>query len=110
MAKVIEVEIKETQHSMPQSISFSTLGQSMTKVGQKGLDTASQTISVSRSGNQRTNGLTQISQSRTADSQLRAVKTIASATIKMDITNTISQSVSLPDNRPNGGLIVNSLR
>ena len=95
---------------MSQSISFSTLGQSMTKVGWKGLDTASQTISVSRSGNQRTNGLTQISQSRTADLQLRAVKTIASATMKMDTANTISQSVSSPANRPNGGLVVNSLR
>ena len=95
---------------MSQSISFSTLGQAMTKVGEKGLNTASRTISVSRSGNQRTNGLTQISQSRTADSQLRAVKTIASATMKMDIANAISQSVSLPANRPNGGLIVNSLR
>ena len=95
---------------MSQSISFSTLGQSMTKVGEKGLDTASQTISVSRSGNQRTNGLTQLSQSRTAGSQLKAVKTMANATMKMDIANTISQSVYLPANRPNGGLIVNSLR
>ena len=95
---------------MPQSINFGALSQEMTKAGQKGLDTVSQTISVSRSENQRTNGLTQISQSRTADSQLRAVKTIASATMKMDIANTISQSVSLPANRPNGGLIVNSLR
>ena len=95
---------------MSQSISFRSLSQAMTKVGQKGLDTASQTISVSRSENQRTNGLTQISQSRTADSQLRAVKTIASATMKMDIANTISQSVSSPANQPNGGLIVNSLR
>ena len=65
---------------MPQSINFGALGQEMTKVGQKGLDTASQTVSVSRSGNQRTNGLTQLSQSRTAGSQLKAVKAIASAT------------------------------
>ena len=85
MAKVIEVEIKETQHSMPQSISFSTLGQSMTKVGQKGLDTAGQTVSVSRSGNQRTNGLTQLSQFRTVGSQLKAITTMESATMKMDI-------------------------
>ena len=84
--------------------------QALTKVSQKGLDTAGQTVSMSRSGNQRTNGLTQLSQSRTADSQLKAVKTMASATMKMDIANTISQSVSLPANRPNGGLIVNSLR
>ena len=95
---------------MSQSINFGTLGQEMTKVGQKGLDTASRTVSVSRSGNQRTNGLTQLSQSRTAGSQLKAVKAIASATMKMDIANTISQSVSSPANRPNGGLIVNSLR
>lgn len=95
---------------MPQSINFGTLGQEMTKVGQKGLDTASQTVSVSRSGNQRTNGLTQLSQSRTAGSQLKAVKAIASATMKMDIANTISQSVSSPANKPSGGLIVNNLR
>ena len=95
---------------MSQPISFGTLGEAMTNVGQKGVDAASQTIPVSRSGNQSTNGLTQISQSRTADSQLRAVKTIASATMKLDIANASSQSVSLPANGPNGGLIVNSLR
>ena len=95
---------------MSQSINFGTLGQEMTKVGQKGLDTASQTVSVSRSGNQRANGLTQLSQSRTAGSQLKAVKAIASATMKMDIANTISQSVSSPANKPSGGLIVNNLR
>ncbi len=95
---------------MSQSINFGTLGQEMIKVGQKGLDTASQTISVSRSGNQRTNGLTQLSESRTAGSQLKAVKAIASATMKMDIANTISQSVSSPANKPSGGLIVNNLR
>ena len=95
---------------MSQSINFGTLGQEMTKVGQKGLDTASRTVSVSRSGNQRTNGLTQLSQSRTAGSQLKAVKAIASATMKMDIANTISQSVSSPANKPSGGLIVNNLR
>ena len=95
---------------MPQSINFGTLSQEMTKVGQKGLDTASQTISVSRSGNQRTNGLTQLSQSRTAGSQLKAVNAMASATMKMDIANTISQSVSSPANKPSGGLIVNNLR
>ena len=95
---------------MSQSINFSTLGQEMTKVGQKGLDTASQTVSVSGSRNQRTNGLTQLSQSRTAGSQLKAVKAIASATMKMDIANTISQSVSSPANKPGGGLIVNNLR
>ena len=95
---------------MPQSIKFGTLGQEVTKVGQKGLDTASQTVSVSRSGNQRTNGLTQLSQSRIAGSQLKAVKAIASATMKMDIANTISQSVSSPANKPSGGLIVNNLR
>ena len=95
---------------MSQSINFGTLGQEMAKVGQKGLDTASQTVSVSRSGNQRTNGLTQLSQSRTAGSQLKAVKAIASATMKMDIANTISQSVSSPANKPSGGLIVNNLR
>ena len=95
---------------MSQSINFITLGQAMTKVGEKGLDTASQTVSVSRSGNQRTNGLTQLSQSRTAGSQLKAVKAIASATMKMDIANTISQSVSSPANKPSGGLIVNNLR
>ena len=33
---------------MSQSINFGTLGQEMTRVSQKGLDTASQTISVSR--------------------------------------------------------------
>ena len=95
---------------MSQSINFGTLGQEMTKVGQKGLDTASRTVSVSRSGNQRTNGLTQLSQSRTAGSQLKAVKAIASATMKMDIANTISQSVSSLANKPSGGLIVNNLR
>ena len=95
---------------MSQSINFGTLGQEMTKVGQKGLDTASQTVSVSRSGNQRTNGLTQLSQSRTAGAQLKAVKAIASATMKMDIANTISQSVSSPANKPSGGIIVNNLR
>ena len=95
---------------MSQSINFGTLGQEMTKVSQKGLDTASQTISVSRSGNQRTNGLSQLSQSRTAGSQLKAVKAIASATMKMDIANTISQSVSLSANKPSGGLIVNTRR
>ena len=95
---------------MSQSINFGTLGQEMAKVGQKGLDTASQTVSVSRSGNQRTNGLTQLSQSRTAGSQLKAVKAIASATMKMDIANTISQSVSSPANKPSGGLIINNLR
>ena len=95
---------------MPQSINFGALGQEMTKVGQKGLDTASQTVSVSRSGNQRTNGLTQLSQSRTAGSQLKAVNAMASATMKMDIANTISQSVSSPANKPSGGLIVNNLR
>ena len=94
---------------MSQSINFGTLGQEMTKVGQKGLDTASQTVSVARSGNQRTNGLTQLSQSRTANSQSKSVKTMASATMKMDIANTVSQSVSSPVNRPGGGLIINSL-
>ena len=95
---------------MSQSINFGTLVQEMTKVGQKGLDTASQIVSVSRSGNQRANGLTQLSQSRTAGSQLKAVKAIASATMKMDIANTISQSVSSSTNKPSGGLIVNNLR
>ena len=95
---------------MSQSINFITLGQAMTKVGEKGLDTAGQTVSVSRSGNQRTNGLTQLSQSRIADSQLKTVKTMASATMMMDIANTVGQSVSSPANRPDGGLIVNSLR
>ena len=95
---------------MSQSINFITLGQAMTKVGEKGLDTASQTVSVSRSGNQRTNGLTQLSQSRTAGSKLKAVKAIASTTMKMDIANTISQSVSSLANKPSGGLIVNNLR
>ena len=95
---------------MSQSINFGTLGQEMTKVGQKGLDTAGQTVSVSRSGNQRTNGLTQLSQSRTAGSQLKAVKAIASATMKMGIANTISQSVSLSANKPSSGLIVNTRR
>ena len=88
---------------MPQSINFGTLAR-------KALDTASQTISVSRSGNQRTNGLTQLSQSRTAGSQLKAVKAIATATMKMDIANTISQSVFSLANKPSGGLIVNNLR
>jgi len=95
---------------MSQSINFGTLGQEMTKVGQNGLDTASQTVTVSRSENQRTNGLTQLSQSRTAGSKLKAVKAIASTTMKMDIANTISQSVSSPANKPSGGLIVNNLR
>lgn len=95
---------------MSQFINFSTLGQAMTKVGQKGLDTASQTISMSRSGNQKTNGLNQLSQSRTADSQLKVVRSMASATMKMDVANTISQTISSPANRPNVGLIVNSLR
>ena len=96
---------------MSQPISFGTLGEAMTKVGQKGLDAASQTIPVSRSGNQRTNGfgLTQLSQSRTANSKSKSVKTMASATMKMDIANTVSQSVSSPVNRPSGGLIINSL-
>ena len=96
---------------MAQLVNFDTLSQALTQVRQKGLDVANRTISTPKAGNSRTHSLTQISQTRTAGSQIKAIKGMANAEMIMATAQSIGQAVSSDGNRQSGGeLIVNSTR
>ena len=96
---------------MAQLVNLDTFSQALTQVGHKGLDVANRTISTPKARNSRTHGLMQIRQNRTASSQVKAIKGMANAEMKMATAQSVGQAVLSNGNRqPGGGLIVNSIR
>ena len=92
---------------MVESANFNTFSQAVTQAGQKGLDAANRAISTPKAWDSKSHGLTQISQTQTADSQIQAIKSMAGAETKVATAQSISQSVSTKDRgQSGGGLIV----
>ena len=96
---------------MVESANFDTFSQAVTQVGQKGLDAANRAISTPKTGGSKSHGLTQLSQTQTAGSQIKAIKSMAGAEMKMATAQSISQAVSTNGRGQSaGGLIVDSSR
>ena len=96
---------------MVESANFDTFSQAVTQVGQKGLDAANRAISTPKTGGSKSHGLTQVSQTQTASSQIKAIKSMAGAEMKMATAQSISQAVSTNGRGQSaGGLIVDSSR
>ena len=96
---------------MVESANFATFSQAVTQVGQKGLDAANRASSTPKTGDSKSHGLTQIRQTQTASSQIKAIKSMAGAEMKMATAQSISQAVSTNGRGQSaGGLIVDSSR